>query len=269
MDWAALHLALGWAYQIRTVGNPAENLKRNIRHLQQVLTVMDAQTNLHAWGSAQSGLAYAFARRSQGNAVDDLNQAIFHFKQVIKVFSQTEYPEERAKAQEGLAMVEYMCDSAMNKKKPLSYPQFYLQESIAQAGEKCRLKLILSEVPDFPYDTHLVLIYQWEELLPEEEANKLGLRTIAYLSCAIYDAARHAGLGCQPSPIPHGRRPAWLLEGERSPISLTVSDIDADDRRCQLTIGGVLIALGKPPSDRARWEKLNAGFKALFGEIRV
>jgi hypothetical protein len=113
------------------------------------------------------------------------------------------------------------------------------------------------------------LLYQWEEDLPDEEAENLAQRAIAYISCAIYDVAFTAGLSCQPSPIPNGRRPAWILEGERSPVSLTLSDIDKSKRTCQLTIGAVVTAIGKPPSDRNRWEKLHAGFMALYGEITV
>ncbi len=136
-------------------------------------------------------------------------------------------------------------------------------------GKKRKLKLINSIVPDSPNLTILILLYQWEENLPHEEASDLALRAIAYISCAIYDVTITVGLSCQPSPISNGRRPAWILEGERVPVSLTVSDIDESDRTCQMTIGAMLIAVGEPPSDRTRWEKLHEGFKTKFSVITV
>jgi len=151
----------------------------------------------------------------------------------------------------------------------LTFAKFYSEEARLRPDKKHLLKLAESVVPDFPYFTHLILVYQWEEALPGEDARNLAARAIAYISCAIYDAASHAGLFCQPSPIPNGRRPAWILEGERSPVSLTISDIDEGDRICQVTIGAVLTEIGKPHSDRARWERLHAAFEATFSEITV
>ena len=48
---------------------------------------------------------------------------------------------------------------------------------------------------------------------------------IAYISCAISEVAVRAGLSCQPFPVTNGCRPAWIFEGEKSPIPLTLSDI--------------------------------------------
>ena len=151
----------------------------------------------------------------------------------------------------------------------LTHPQHYDEESRQQPGNKCNLKLINSIVPDFPNITFLILLYQWEENVPSEEAKNLTLRAIAYVSCAIYDAAISAGLFCQPSPIPNGRRPAWNLEGEKSPVSLTLSDIDESKRTCQMIIGAMLTRIHEPPSDRTRWEKLHAAFQAWFSDICV
>jgi hypothetical protein len=151
----------------------------------------------------------------------------------------------------------------------LTYSQHYDEESRQQPGKKRNLKLIGSIVPDFPHVTHLVLLYQWEENLPDEEARRLALRAIAYVSCAIYDVAINAGLFCQPSQIPNGRRPAWIFEGEKSPVSLILSDIDESERTCQMTIGTMLTFIREPPSDRTRWEKLHTAFKARFGDIYV
>jgi len=151
----------------------------------------------------------------------------------------------------------------------LTHPQHYDEESRQHPGNKCNLKLINSIIPDFPYVTYLILLYQWEDNLPDDEAKNLALRAIAYVSCAIYDAAIAAGLFCQPSPIPNGRRPAWILEGEKSPVSLTLSDIEVLNRTCQMTVGAMLTLIGEPPSDRTHWEKLHAAFKARFSNICV
>lgn len=151
----------------------------------------------------------------------------------------------------------------------LTYPQHYDEESRQQPGKKRNLKLTSSIIPDFPYVTHLLLLYHWEGDLPDEEARHLALRAIAYICCAIYDVAIDAGLFCQPSPIPNGRRPAWIIEGEKSPVSLILSDIDESERTCQMTIGAMLTSIREPPSDRTRWEKLHAAFKARFSDICV
>jgi hypothetical protein len=152
---------------------------------------------------------------------------------------------------------------------PLTYPQHYDEESRQQRGDKRNLKLIKSIVLDSPYLTNLILVYQWDEHLPGEEASSLTHRAIAYVACAIYDAAISAGLSCQASKIPNGRRPAWILEGERAPVSLTLSDIDESDRTCQMTISAVAMAVGIQSSGRTHWDKLHAGFKARFSDICV
>jgi tetratricopeptide (TPR) repeat protein len=152
---------------------------------------------------------------------------------------------------------------------PLTYPQHYDEESRQQPGKKHNLKLIDSIIPDVPFFTHLLLLYHWEEQLSDEEATRLALRAVAFVSCAIYDAAINAGLSCQPSPVLHGRRPAWILEGEKSPVSLILSDIDLSEKTCPMSIGAVVTHRHEPPSDRVRWEKLHTAFKAKFSDICV
>jgi tetratricopeptide (TPR) repeat protein len=152
---------------------------------------------------------------------------------------------------------------------PVAYPQHYEEESREHSGKARNLRLLDSIVPELPYLTHLLLQYHWEEHLPDEEARNLALRAIALVCCAIYDAALSAGLRCDPSPIPNGRRPAWLLEGEKSPVSLILSDIDFAERTCQMTIGPMMTQAGAPPGDRARWERLRAAFMKRFSELSV
>ncbi len=156
----------------------------------------------------------------------------------------------------------------------LTYPQHYDEVSQQQPGKKCNLKLIKSIIPVSKSPTCLTLVYQWDETLSDEDAKRLGIRAVAYIACAIYDAATKAGLDCQVFEIPHGRRPSWLIGGEKIPISLTLSDIDILNKTCQMTIGAVGVAIGVPPSGGTHWSKslvgfLFAGFNVRFSNIYV
>ena len=104
---------------------------------------------------------------------------------------------------------------------------------------------------------------------PMKKLRRLGQRAVAYVSCAIYDAAIAVGVSCQPSPIPNGMRPAWLIPSERSPVSLTLSDIDLEDKTCQLSVGPVLVLMSPLQVNHALLTKLGEGFKAKFSEINV
>ena len=112
-------------------------------------------------------------------------------------------------------------------------------------------------------------MYQWDGELPEQEAQRLALRAVAYISCAIYDAAKSAGLPCQPSPIPNGRRPAWLIAGERVPISLTLSDVEVSQRACQMSVGPMMFFVDELPGNVGLLARLAEGFRTRFGTIRV
>jgi tetratricopeptide (TPR) repeat protein len=151
---------------------------------------------------------------------------------------------------------------------PLTY-EYYDEESRQNLGKKCNLKLINSIIPDFPQFTHLLLLYQWEEDLPDEEGRNLALRAIAFISCAIYEAAITAGLSCRRATESNGRRPAWIFEGEKSPVSLILSDINESERTCHMTIGAMIMSLREPPGDKTPWKKLHTAFKAQFSNICV
>jgi tetratricopeptide (TPR) repeat protein len=151
----------------------------------------------------------------------------------------------------------------------LSYAQHYEQESKLVSGDRCNLRLIHSAVEDGKYITLLRLVYQWDAMLSYEEAFRLDRRTRAYIACAIYDAAISAGLFCQASKIPHGRRPSWLIESERIPISLTNAEFEFSDSICLLEIGPSLTKIGTQQSSGAHWAKLLAGFKNRFSNISV
>ena len=130
--------------------------------------------------------------------------------------------------------------------------------------------MLFAEVLDFRAFVSLGLVYQWPEALPGPEAERLAQRAIAYISCAIYDAALVAGLPCRVSPISNGRRPAWLIAPEPAPISLTLSDIDIADRTCQLSIGPVMFAVRRHAAAHTGvLTQLAAGFKAQFSTISV
>jgi len=229
------------------------------------------------WAATQIYLGSAYQDRIRGERAENIDRAIRHLEQALEVFTRDNYPEQWTKVQEGLAIVyrernrdEYTATvSPMDSSPSLTYRQFYNEESQLRPGKKRNVKLIDSIVPDSPYLTTLILLYQREENLPHDEARNLALRAVAYISCAIYDVTINAGLLCQPSPIPNGRRPAWILEGERVPVSLTLSDIDESDRTCRMTIGTMSIAVGEPPSDRTRWERLHESFKGKFSVITV
>lgn len=153
--------------------------------------------------------------------------------------------------------------------KPLTYPQHYDAECQAQPGPKHDLKLARSVLLDVRPPASIILEYQWEEALPADEAERLCLRAIAYVACGIYDAALIGGLRCQPYPIPHGQRPAWLLESEKMPLTLTLSDTDIVERICQMSIGTPMISMRAPPTGGPHWEILLTGLRIGFSSIRV
>jgi hypothetical protein len=152
----------------------------------------------------------------------------------------------------------------------LSYPNYYIEQLNQYQGIKYYLKLIHAITPESGMSVSLVLLYQWEEKLSDEEVKKLGHRIIAYISCAIYDAAIFSGLKCQPSKIPNGLRPAWMIEGESAPVSLTLSDIDPTDMTCQLCIGPVMVIADSIINNKRLYlSTLLNGFEAKYSNIII
>jgi tetratricopeptide (TPR) repeat protein len=151
----------------------------------------------------------------------------------------------------------------------LTYPQHYEQESERVPGNRRYLRLIDSSVEDGKYGTLIRLVYQWDTTMSYEEAFRLDLRARAYIACAIYDAAITAGLFCQASEMPHGRRPAWLIEGERIPISLINTEFNFLDSICIMEIGPSFGKSGTPQDGGVHWAKLLTGFKVRFIDITV
>jgi tetratricopeptide (TPR) repeat protein len=277
-DWAMTQNNLGQAYRKRIRGDRADNIEQAISRYQQALEVQVNQPNREQWAGTHSNLALACLERPQGERVENLERVIVHTQQALEVYTCGAYPEDYARLQYLLAIVSQELNSStknpvaanpISNQPILTHPQFYDEESKQQPGKKCALRLIDSLVPDSKYAISLMLAYQWEAELSEEEAQRLRLRAVAYISCAIYDAARAAGLSCRVSDISNGRRPAWLIASERMPISLTISDIDASDRTLLMSIGPVVVSLREPSGDAHLLAKLLEGFKGRFSNITV
>jgi len=209
---------LGIALRKRKNGDRNENLDQAIEHCKLALEVHTRQDYPEKWAMHQAFLGLLILERKRGERAAYLGEAISHFQAAQEVYTQEQYPQEWANVQAGMLAAYRERDQA-DKPPQLTYPQFYEQESRLQAGNPCSLHLDYAVIPDFPYFMHLILLYRWEADLPDQEAQKLAQRAIAYVSCAIYDAAQAAGLSCWPSPIPNGRRPAccWKARGHRYP----------------------------------------------------
>jgi tetratricopeptide (TPR) repeat protein len=276
-QWAVAHNSLAMAYMKRQKGDRSENFDQAIRHCQQQLEVHTRQSYPERWAMAQFFLGMIMMDRKNGEKLKYTGQAIQYYQQALEIFTREKYPEEWEMVQNGLALAYKERDPNVQKTQGslagvpplLTYPDFYNEESKRQSGEKCRLKLIYSDVPDDKYATSMLLVYQWEAELSREEADRLKRRTVAYLCCAIYDIAKSIGIPCMTSPIPNGMRPAWMFQGERSPVSLTLSDMDMSDRTLQMSIGPVVVALHSLPVNKVPLKKLLEGFRDKFNDIYV
>jgi len=152
----------------------------------------------------------------------------------------------------------------------LTHPQHYEQEAQRLPGETCKLRLVHSSVERYKDAFQMRLAYQWDGTLSEANAIRVEQRASAYIACAVYDAAISAGLSCQASAIPYGRRPAWFIQDEGMPISLLFSDADVSKRICLLIIGPVLVAVWSVQQVSGNyWAKLLAGFQARYREVTV
>jgi hypothetical protein len=150
----------------------------------------------------------------------------------------------------------------------LTYPELYNISLKNGGNKKYHLKLVYADVPDIKYAINLLMVYQWEDELSEAEADELRLRTAVYLSCAIYDVARSVGIRCMVCDIRNGQRPTWMIEGERSPVCVTLSEHDRSDRTLQMSLGP-MVTMDHLPTDKTHLKKLMKGFQELFSEIDV
>ncbi len=268
-QWAMALTYLAKVYFRREKGSREKNLDAAVRYSQQALTVYTRKAFPSEWAMEQVFQALVCMERKEGNRSQNIDQTISHFQQALEVINKDEFPDEWAEIQNSLSEVQQLReDSSQAVGTGLVYPYFYFEEAEKQPGENRTLTLIFAEINETPFHSNLLLVYQWGTDLPMKEAERLFQRTVAYVSCAIYDAGTCVGLKCTPSPVPNGRRPAWFIEGEAIPISLTLSDIRLEDRTCQLSIDTVLIQLGKPNGIHP-WKALRAGFQKKFHQISV
>jgi tetratricopeptide (TPR) repeat protein len=276
-DWAWTHSNLGAAYHGRVRGDRAKNIEESIRYSNRALKVYTPESIPEEWAATHLNLGNAYRDRVYGESAENLEKALGHYQQALQVFTSDRYPQRWAKIQEqlsgagveGSGQAAPSTDSGAAYGPILTYAQFYEEESRLQPGEKRELRLVFSKAPETRIEANLILVYQWDVELPEQEAKRLALRAVAYISCAIYDAARIAGLPCQPSPIANGRRPAWLIAGERVPVSLTISDVEVSQRACQMSVGPMIFFVDELPGNVSLLARLLQGFTARFGTIRV
>jgi tetratricopeptide (TPR) repeat protein len=276
-QWATTQNSLAIAYVNRQKGDRSGNYDEAIRHCQQQLDVFTREAHPERWAMAQFFLGTIMIDRKLGTKAEYTEQAIHYYQQALGVFTQAQYPEEWARVQAGLALVykERGSDDRETEAGPvnpspgLRYPDLYDEISGRHAEPKRHLKLIYADVPEIKFATNLLAVYQWEGELSEEEADRLRLRAAVFLSCAIYDAALAAGLACAFSPVLNGQRPTWMLEGESSPVSVTLSDTGMSDRTLQMSIGPVVVSVGNLPVNKVPLRKLMEGFQKQFNDIYV
>lgn len=145
----------------------------------------------------------------------------------------------------------------------LTHSQHYDETALRAKGEKQELTLarIGTEGP------FLNLVYRWTCQLSDEEADNLDTRARAYVVCAIYDAARTAGLSCDRGPL-HGQRHSWLIGGERTPISLVNAGFDVSEKTCFMQVGPGMLVLSASAGGK-HLQKLATGFQSQFSRVFV
>lgn len=155
------------------------------------------------------------------------------------------------------------------KRFNLTYPQYYEQESKRALGNKCNLILMDSLIEASNNSAHIRLVYKWNTKLSFEDVFRLKVRTSAYISCAIYDAAKNVGLSCQPYKRVNNQKPSWLVGNEKLPTALTNADDKFSSRICLFQIGYSLSPVSFSHEHGIYWTKLLNGFKNVFSNIEV
>ena len=114
--------------------------------------------------------------------------------------------------------------------------------------------------------TGVTLLYRWHLPLSPGAADRLDSRLRAYIACAIFDAARHAGLKCTEGP-PQGRRPSWIIKGCEIPIGLQQAGFDVKEKSCLLSVGPIILGRSRCPETIS--VALMNGFFKKFTMLRV
>jgi len=281
-DWAWTQSNIGAIYHLRISGNTVQNLEMSIQHSNQALRVFHQDTHPEKWAVTNLNLGGAFFGRQTGDRIENLRQSLENFMRASMVFTQGTYPDYWEKTQKAIATVNQQLQSleesqaitintAFNGEEDfskLAYNSIYLAAIQQSADERRHLKLIFTDLPDIKYATNMLMVYQWEGPLSIQEADRLRLRAAIYLATAIYDAAMDANIPCRLSPIPNGQRPAWIIEGEASPISVTLTEANLSDRTLQLSLGPVIVAIDVL-SNKELLKKLMQSIQKRFSMIVV
>jgi tetratricopeptide (TPR) repeat protein len=277
VDWAWTHCNLSAVYSNRMCGEISENIERSIQHAMQALEVFTREALPEKWALAHRNLGSAYLIRRTGEKDANQKQAMTHLQLAMSVYSQQTHPEEWAQTQQRLALLNQQRDSSVTtsesstNKQPsrLTYPELYDVSFGLHPDKKYHLRLIYSDVPDEKYSTNLLMVYQWDGDLSNEEADILRLRTAVYLSCAIFDVARSASVPCDVCQVRNGQRPTWTIAGEGSPVSVTLSEYDTSDRTLQISLGPIVVVMGQLPRNKTSLKKLMEGFRDMYCEIDI
>lgn len=158
------------------------------------------------------------------------------------------------------------------KSSHLMYPEHYHETCRQASGKICELSLLHATVDDGPVPglghQIVTLVYEWSANLSYEHADRLDTRARAFIACAIFDAATTAGLSCEAGPL-WGKRPSWIIAGERTPVSLVKAGFDVANKTCFMQIGACITSPHGPRSSGQYAEQLILGFQSQFSRIKL
>ena len=159
------------------------------------------------------------------------------------------------------------------KPTPLSYPKYYTltvnrikryDESHQVFDKPITFTLTLSNAVCGDHD--VTLSYKWARL-GRDDYDELRDRFKAFITCAIYDAAKDTDLICDPGPV-HDEKPTWRIKGERMPITLVFCEIDVTNKTLTAKISSDPYIKDLQHSD-GLYQSLARGFKTTFESIIV
>jgi len=96
LGWAALHLSLGKVFEMRSAGDPEENLDRAIWEYELALEVFSRRTEPKSWASTLANLGICLLSRRGGDPGEDLDRAIAAFQESRRVITRRLDPEQWA-----------------------------------------------------------------------------------------------------------------------------------------------------------------------------
>ena len=271
-DWAMVHSQIGHFYVDPKLDWGDGRFEKAKDHCELALQVYTRETHSVDWARTMFTLAQAYAGRKQGSPLENVDKVIECVSKAMEILTRNAYPDQWRVMNDFLTAAREYRRSQFNEAGQgprLTYPHHYIYELDRQRGEPGRLTLDRSLVMESPFVNTLILEYRWAKGPSDEEARKLCKRVVMYIACAIYDAAQAARLPCEPSAVPNGQRPAWIIPGERVPVSLTLSEVDMNSRICHMVIGAMMTTVGEAPAGVDHWKRLKTGFEERFGVITV